>query len=366
MGIAQGARLFALVCLLATSLVSLQTTCGQQWELVSTGSQSSLRGIHALDANRAWVCGSQGTILRTVDAGETWTRLVIPELQDAAGGKLEFRSLYAWSDQEAIVATAGQPCAIYRTIDGGNRWERVYSNSHPAAFVDAMKFFDASNGYVVGDPIDGLWMLLQTRDGGKSWQTVVSTGLRANEGEAAFAASNSCLLVDSKESFWFGTGGSGPVGRVHRVDGQEDLTRSTAPSRIAVGTYEVPTMAANASSGLFSLAINPSKETLVAVGGDYLKVDLAFGNIAIKDHPMAKEEVWRAPTGMAPRGFRSAVVYAPKCNRPWICVGPNGSDWSTDGNAWDALSDVGFHALSVAADGTVWASGSEGRVAKLK
>lgn len=125
-------------------------------------------------------------------------------------------------------------------------------------------------------------------------------------------------------------------------------------------------MLANASSGLFSLAIDPSTNTLIAVGGDYQKADLALGHIAINDRPMAKETVWLAPSGSGPRGFRSAVVHSSKYKRPWICVGPNGSDWSSDGNSWEPLSDVGFHALSVATDGTVWASGSEGRVAKLQ
>ena len=360
MGISQVARGITLACLMASGLGWLHTTFAQQWEMLATGSESSFRAIHALDADRAWVCGSQGTILRTVDAGKTWTRLMIPELQDAAKGKLEFRSLHAWTEQEAIVATAGQPCAIYKTTDGGSRWERVYSNSNLNAFVDSMRFFDAQNGFAVGDPIDGIWMLLQTKDRGASWQSVASPGLKAKEGEAAFAASNSCLLVDSKDSFWFGTGGSGPVGLVHRFDATPDLNRPM------FATSEVTTMPSNASSGLFSLAIDSSQKKLIAVGGDYQQVDLARGHTAMNESLMAKDQVWRAAIGSSPRGFRSAVVYASKYKLPWICVGPNGSDWSIDGSAWDGLSDIGFHALSVASDGTVWASGSAGRVARLR
>lgn len=360
MWIAKVARGLTRVFLVASGLGWIQMALGQEWDLLPTGSQSSLRAIHALDASKAWVCGSQGTILRTVDAGKNWTRLMIPELQDAAKGKLEFRSLHAWSDREAIVATAGQPSAIYKTTDGGSSWGCVYSNAHPAAFVDAMRFFDARNGFAVGDPIDGVWMLLQTKDGGETWQSVVSPGLKAKEGEAAFAASNSCLLVDSQDSFWFGTGGSGPVGLVHRIEAHADLNRPM------ISTREVSVMPSNASSGLFSLAIDSSKKTLIAVGGDYQKTEVAQGHIAMSDSPSAKSQAWHATSGAAPRGFRSAVVYASKYKQPWICVGPNGSDWSFDGSDWEALSDVGFHALSVAADGTVWASGSEGRVAKLQ
>jgi len=360
MGIAQVARHLALVCALASGLGWVQTSIGEQWELLPTGSQSSFRAIHALDANTAWVCGSQGAILRTVDAGKTWTRLVIPELQDSAEGKLEFRSLHAWSRQEAIVATAGQPCTIFKTTDGGANWDRVYSNPSPAAFIDAMKFFDAQHGFVLGDPIDGFWMLLQTKDGGKTWQPVAGPGVKAKEGEAAFAASNSCLLVDSKDSFWFGTGGSGPAGLVHRFEAHSD------PAQAMFNTSDIPMMQSNASSGVFSIAFDTSKKTMVAVGGDYQKTELPQEHIAINDNPMSKSQNWRVPDGASPRGFRSAVTYAAKYKLPWIAVGPSGSDWSSDGNSWTPLSNIGFHALSVGNDGSVWASGSQGRVARLQ
>lgn len=366
MGIVEVVRGITRVGLLGICLGWVSMALGQQWELMATSSQSSLRAIHALDSNRAWVSGSQGTLLRTIDSGRTWSRLEIPQLAEASQGKLEFRSLHAWSDREAIVATAGQPCAIYKTVDGGHSWECVYSNSNPAAFVDSMKFFDAHNGFVVGDPIDGVWMLLHTSDGGKSWHDLARPALNAKEGEAAFAASNSGLLVDSKDSFWFGTGGSGPYGLVHRGTLLFDKNRSNESARLTISTTEVPIMEANASSGLFSLAIDPSAKTLIAVGGDYQKTGVAAGHIAVNTNPMAKDQIWRAVSGQPPRGFRSAVVYASKYQRPWICTGPNGSDWSADGDAWESLSEVGFHALSVANDGTVWASGSEGRVARLK
>ncbi|MBM3967364.1 MAG: oxidoreductase [Planctomycetes bacterium] len=366
MGIVEVVRGITLVGLLASNLGWIPMGFGQQWELMTTGSQSSLRAICALDSTRAWVSGSQGTLLRTVDSGRSWSRLEIPELAEASQGKLELRSLHAWSDQEAIVATAGQPCAIYKTTDGGHSWDRVYSNSNPAAFVDSMRFFDSQNGFVIGDPIDGRWMLLHTGDGGNSWQELSSAALIAKEGEAAFAASNSCLLVDSKGSFWFGTGGSGPFGLVHRGTVSFDENQIEKGTHLTIVTTEVPMMESNASSGLFSLATEPSARMLVAVGGDYQKTGVATGHIAINVKPLAKEQNWRAVTGQTPRGFRSAVVYASKYNRPWICTGPNGSDWSADGLAWEPLSDVGFHALSVANDGTVWASGSEGRVARLK
>ncbi|MEP1086473.1 hypothetical protein [Algoriphagus sp.] len=69
----------------------------------------------------------------------------------------------------------------------------------------------------------------------------------------------------------------------------------------------------------------------------------------------------------APRGYRSGVVYFPM--QKWlIAVGPSGSDYSSDGGiAWEPISDEGFHAVQMGhADGSIWASGINGKIAKLK
>jgi hypothetical protein len=50
----------------------------------------------------------------------------------------------------------------------------------------------------------------------------------------------------------------------------------------------------------------------------------------------------------------------------WLAVGRAGADLSTDdGESWEPLGDEGFYTVSLAADGAVWAAGSEGRIARL-
>ena len=51
----------------------------------------------------------------------------------------------------------------------------------------------------------------------------------------------------------------------------------------------------------------------------------------------------------------------------WISVGRAGSDLSVDdGRTWRRFSETGFYTLGLGADGSVWAAGSEGRVARLQ
>ena len=49
-----------------------------------------------------------------------------------------------------------------------------------------------------------------------------------------------------------------------------------------------------------------------------------------------------------------------------IAVGPNGSDYSSDGGrTWSPLNGPGFHTLSVVpGTRTVWAAGEKGSIAK--
>ena len=49
--------------------------CAQQAQNSKTDVQ--LRGISAVSSKVAWASGAKGTVLRTIDGGETWETLVI-------------------------------------------------------------------------------------------------------------------------------------------------------------------------------------------------------------------------------------------------------------------------------------------------
>ncbi|MEI8214206.1 MAG: YCF48-related protein [Planctomycetota bacterium] len=317
------------------------------WETVPTGVEVSIRGLHAVDAKTIWACGSQGTVLKSVDGGESWSHHVLPDLN-----QVELRSIHGWNELEAIVATAGQPCKILRTADGGLSWKTVFQQPAESAFIDGMKFWNERSGFAVGDPIDGNWMILRSQDRGESWQIAPLEPVVAKRGEAAFAASNSSLIWLGPEVAMIGLGGNDGAAQIlHTVDSGRTWTRR-----------DVPGILRHESAGIFSLAADRTGR-MVAVGGDYKKPELASRHIAISTDGGVS---WSVPTGPAPRGFRSCVAYVEFKNSPlWITVGTNGAEWSHDGETWQPLSDDPFHALSVTSDGHAWASGSKGRIARL-
>ncbi len=312
------------------------------WEIKQTPVQSSLRGLSVVTAEIVWASGSDGVWLRTVDGGDTWDHGIIGGLDS-----VDFRSIHAVNALTAVAVSAGQPAVIYKTVDGGDSWELKHRETSEEAFFDGISFSDANIGYVIGDPIDGKWMILHTANQGESWHSVDSLPMVA-EGEAAFAASASSFLAHGSD-LWLGSGGI-----------ESNLYHSGNEGR-TWNKYEAPVRKGNPSQGIFSIT-SIGKGEIFVVGGDYLEPDSEISNSAIF---LEKNGKWTIPA-TTPSGYRSGVAYFPGAH--WLlAVGPGGSDYSSDGGLnWGRFSDEGFHAIRLGHTfGTIWASGAGGKVGKL-
>jgi photosystem II stability/assembly factor-like uncharacterized protein len=141
--------------------------------------------------------------------------------------------------------------------DAGAHWTLLFTNADPKGFFDAIAFWDAQHGIVVGDPVDGRAEVLTTDDGGATWQRRSPPAALPNEG--SFAASNTCLTLFGKRDAWFATGGPGAARVFHSKDRGRSWTVATTPIR-----NDGP------SAGIFSLAFRDARHG-IAVGGDYSK-----------------------------------------------------------------------------------------------
>lgn len=318
------------------------------WHALPTGSDASLRGLSAVSSQVAWAGGSEGTVLRTIDGGSTWTRHPVPGAEE-----LQFRDIEAFDDQRAVLMTAGHPARLYRTDDGGATFQLTHESPYAAAFFDGFDFWDEDRGLVMSDPVDGVLLLLTTDDGGRSWQRISKDRLPPTlEGEAGFAASGTNVAVSGSDLVWVGTGGQ--AARVFRSD---DGGRSWS-------VHATPMASGASSKGLFSIAFRDSQHGL-ALGGDYQEAENPAGNIARSNDG---GKTWTTIQGPPPGGHRACVVHLPGHSKTtWLAVGRAGTDLSfDDGESWTPLSEVGFYAADVADDGTVWAVGDAGRSARLR
>jgi photosystem II stability/assembly factor-like uncharacterized protein len=310
----------------------------QSWIPQESGSTASLRGVSAVSANVVWASGTKGTYLRTVDGGMTWRAATVPGAAD-----LDFRAIRAFDEKTAVVLSIGlgEKSRIYKGTN--DQWRLVFTNPDPKGFFDALAFWDTTHGILLGDPVDGHFVVFTTGDAGETWKRQKTPAALANEG--AFAASNTCLIVRGTREVWFGTGGA----RVfHSTDGGETWTVAKTPMRKD-----------GSSAGIFSLAFSDARHG-IAVGGDYNKPTELTGNIALTSDG---GKTWSAPA-TGPGGYRSAVAYLPLL-KAWIAVGTSGSDISVgDGKSWRQLDTGNYNALSIV-NNNGWAVGPKGAIAHL-
>jgi len=342
-----------------------------------SGTTAGLRGIDSVDGTVAWASGTGGAILKTIDGGEHWQKCAIPDA-NKDGATLDFRGVQAWDAQTAIVMASGKGSLsrLYKTTDGCLHWKILLYNPQKEGFWDGL-YFDKTRqsgrglwdwGWLLGDPVDGMFWLLETRDSGQHWTKQKNVGLRVKPGtQGAFAASNSSLIAF--DGFVkFGSGGSGGAfvysvvqssicfddcaPKDMNLDGKDDKWQQK-PASLGDGTD---------SSGIFAIAsfrfaeLPESAQKLVAVGGDYAKPNGTVGTAAWSSDD---GEHWTAST-TPPHGYRSTVQYSESL-KLWVTAGTNGSDISRDdGRTWQPLDNGNWNALSLP-----FIVGPNGRIARL-
>jgi photosystem II stability/assembly factor-like uncharacterized protein len=312
-----------------------------EFQELDTGSESSLRAIHAVDEQVVWASGSQGQVLLSLDGGGSWKLITVPGCEET-----EFRSLHAWDEKHALVFDISPQGRAFITCDGGDSWEQAYSSSKEGAFFNSVKFADHTNGIAISDPVDDQVFILRTRDGGQNWERIYSAPL-AEEGEINFAASNTCIEYL-------------PSGEIFIVTGGKRARVLRSPDHGENWQYVETSAMTGASAGLFSVEfIDPKKG--VAVGGDF--------NDPSKDgvraiYTLDGGKHWNEAERM-PAAYRSCVVSLKK--NLLFATGKTGCDYSTDaGRNWTHIDSVGYYAASsVNGKPMIYLAGSEGRIAKL-
>jgi photosystem II stability/assembly factor-like uncharacterized protein len=320
-----------------------------QWMPQSSGTTAEFRGLVAVTPSIVWASGTRGRVARTIDGGKTWTVDSIP-----GASRLDLRDIHASIPNRAWVISSGPADSGQAQIfhaDDGVHWIKQFETKQPGVFLDAVSFWDNEHGIALSDPVDGRLFLLATDDGGASWTRIPTENAPpVMRGEAAFAASGTCLAVQGASNVWIGTGG-GAKARVFR-SADRGRTWSVA---------DTPIHAGGSSSGIFSVAFVDAQHGVV-VGGDYSKPKEAFENVAITADG---GRTWKL-AGAMPHAYLSGVAYIPETNgRSMVAVGLAGTARSSDGGeSWTMVDTVAYNSVAFASRDAGWAAGPRGRIAK--
>ncbi|MGZ4012798.1 MAG: WD40/YVTN/BNR-like repeat-containing protein [Mucilaginibacter sp.] len=313
----------------------------QHVELLQHGQRTSIRGLSVVDDSVAWISGSRGTIATTHNGGKTWAWQQIKGYE-----KADFRDIEAFSDKKAIIMSSGTPALILKTTDGGVTWHEKYRNVDSVYFLDAMDFDNPKHGIVLGDPIKNKFLLLETNDAGESWH-IFKNLPDAIIGEAAFAASGTCVRLNS--------------GEIHIVTGGTSARHlEFEPSAKKWFVYNLPIAQGQSSKGAFSISTNYNS---VVVGGNYAKDKIA-DSVSCVFNSDIKAKYKLSQKG--PDGFQSCIEAISENN--YLSTGTSGSNFSTDGGLnWIKIDAISYNVCRKAKKGNlILLAGDGGKIGVLK
>jgi len=311
-------------------------------EELDSPTKASIRGIWVLDSNCIWLSGASGTILRSLNGGDSWQLLPSPD-----SDSLDFRDVHAFSKESALVVSAGFPARIYLTENAGEDWQLVYENTDSSAFMNSVHFKDSLNGVIVGDVLNNYHFLLESSDGGSSWKRIDSSKLpKPLAVEHAFAASGSCIALNDGGKFVVAFGGM--KSRVLREVGDKWVAS------------ELPVDDSVESSGIYSIASGGG--ILMTAGGDYSKIDREWPALYSNDGGKS----WKVSTSNY-NGYRSIIDYSPRMNL-WLAAGTNGMDlFIPETGLWEKkISEKSINTLQFdPSSDQLWAAGPDGSIYRI-
>jgi photosystem II stability/assembly factor-like uncharacterized protein len=327
--------------IISTLLLTPFFSSSQTITILQKDKPTSIRGLSVVDDKTAWISGSKGHIAITNDGGTTWA------WQQIAGyEKADFRDIEAFNDKEAVIMSSGTPALVLKTVDGGKTWQEKCRKADSVYFFDAMDFSDAKHGYILGDPINNKFLLMETKDGGETWAEMQNTP-DALPGEAAFAASGTCLRVNKDLGVVIASGGmAARFLQLCNCDKPQWQTKS------------LPLAQNSSSKGSFSI----SDDLLVAVGGNYSKDKVTDSVICKYDK---KSNAYKAlPAGAT--GFQSCVERIQ--GKIYLSTGTSGTSLSTAyGESWRKIDATSFNVCRKAKRGKlVLLAGDKGKIAIFK
>ena len=288
----------------------------------------SIRALELENDSTCWFAGSKNKFGYTNDYGKTWNENVIK--YDTFN--LEFRSISV-NTNSLFILSIGSPALLFKIDKKTLNYKLVYKETNEKAFYDSMQFWDDENGIAVGDPTANCMSIVLTKDGGNSWKKIACENLpSSNEGEAAFAASNTNIsLVDQKA--FIATGGK--------------------EANVLVGTdygkswkkYKTPIIQGEKMTGIFSVN-NLSVDTAIIAGGDWSAKQKTENTMAItKDGGNSWQLIENNP------GYISCVQFIPK-TKSLVASSTTGIYYSEDlAESWVKISDEGYYTFRVSENG---------------
>lgn len=262
--------------------------------------------------------------------------------------KLQFRTL--GQDKKSFYAINIESPAEFFKIDKKSlKYEVVFRDTVKTAFYDALHFVNDKLAYTFSDADKDSKLKLAKFDNGK-W-AMLKNDVVLNEGEAAFAASNT-NISSTKNYVWIATGGK--ASRILKFNFKNNQFK----------IFNTPIIQGESSQGIYSIDFLDDKFG-IAVGGDYTKQEANVNNIATTNDG---GETWQIQASGQNAGYTTCVKIKPNSKgKEIISVGDRHISYSSDfGKTWKKISEEkGFFVCQWINENTVVFAGN-GKISIMK
>lgn len=237
----------------------------------------------------------------------------------------EFRSI-AQTKNGIFLLSVANPALLYKVSTDKKTVKLVYQKENEKVFFDSMQFLNDNFGMAMGDPINDCLHVIFTENGGETWRKINCDNLpNVEDGEAAFAASNTNLILKGNSIFMV----SG--GKKARFFVSNDKGKSWQ-------VYNTPIVQGKAMTGIFTADFYDENIGIIA-GGNYENQQDNSANKAITTDG---GKTWKLVAENSGFGYASCIQFVPNSNGNGIvCVGGTGIFYSNNkGETWKKLNET--------------------------
>lgn len=344
-------KIFSLLC----SLLGL-FAFSQQIESFETilNDKISIRALE-IDDHKVWYSGTDSKF-GFVDLNDykNQKQLILSEK------KLQFRTL-AQDKEFFYTINIESPAEFFKINKKDLEILNIYRDTLKTAFYDAFTFANEEVALALSDPDKNRNMKLamifpKTKQVYDFNETSVKNTdknrfIKFNDGEAAFAASNTNIATYGTQ-VWVATGGK--TSRIIKVDF----------ASLESNVYTTPFIQGTSSQGIYSIDFYKDQFG-IAVGGDYTKQEANENNIATTNDG---GKTWQIQASGKNAGYTTCVKIKPDSKgKEIISVGDQHISYSSDfGKTWKKISDEkGFFVCKWIDQNTVVLAGKD-RISVLK
>ncbi|MGA2669750.1 MAG: hypothetical protein ABSF32_12685 [Ignavibacteria bacterium] len=187
-------------CLLLPCILTLNISFSQnQYVEQQSGVTVSLNSVYAISKGQyAYICGSNGTVLKTDNSGAEWVNVS----GNGIPSNIELVNICCADYQIAITAGyIGSKTFVYRTTNGGDIWMQVFEQAD--GFINGVYLSVWQAGFICGNPVGGRWSLWKTSNNGLNWD---SAGMYLPQSGSESGWNNAMIV--SNDNIAFGTNNS--------------------------------------------------------------------------------------------------------------------------------------------------------------